>query len=218
MQLQLIDRMTWDREPIFSHFIHTLRCVMSMTVEIDVTDFCKALRVKGYQFYPALLWAVSAAINSREEFRMCYNEAGEVGTWDFVSPYYAHFHKEDEKFVKLWTEYDSDFFTFHKRFLQDKVRYESCRGFDVTQIPPNTFDVSCLPWAHYSSFDLHVFDSGTYLAPVVTWGKYTADKHGRITLPLTMNIHHAVADGYHLCRFFSDVETQLGQVVAVLSF
>ena len=25
-------------------------------------------------------------------------------------------------------------------------------------------------------------------------------------MPLTMNIHHAVADGFHLCRFFREVQ------------
>ena len=28
-------------------------------------------------------------------------------------------------------------------------------------------------------------------------------------MPLSLNIHHAVADGYHLCRFFTDVENCL---------
>ena len=29
---------------------------------------------------------------------------------------------------------------------------------------------------------------------------------GRYMMPLTMNIHHAVADGFHLCRFFNEVQ------------
>lgn len=203
---------TWDRAPLFTHFIQTLRCVMSLTVEVDITDFYSALCEKGYKFYPAMLWVVSAAVNSREELRMGYNAAGEVGVWDSVSPYYAHFHKSDEKFVKLYTEYHPDFPTFYQRFVDDGKRYDSYRGFDLQRIPPNTFDVSCLPWVHYKSFDLHVFDSGTYLAPVITWGKYVQDDKGKRTLPLTINLHHAVADGFHLCRFFTDVEAHMREI------
>lgn len=69
----------------------------------------------------------------------------------------------------------------------------------------NTFDVSCLPWVRYKNFDIHVFDEGKYLAPVVTWGKYEIE-NGKTVLPLSMNIHHAVADGWHLSRFFVDVQ------------
>ena len=93
----------------------------------------------------------------------------------------------------------------HARFLADRERYKDLRAFDLTEHSENTFDVSCLPWVKYKSFDIHVFDEGKYLAPVVTWGKYETE-NGRIILPLSMNIHHAVADGWHLSRFFADVQ------------
>ena len=57
----------------------------------------------------------------------------------------------------------------------------------------------------YSHFDFHVFDEGKFLAPVVTWGKYE-QVNEKLTMPLTMNIHHAVADGFHLSRFFKEVQ------------
>ncbi len=65
--------------------------------------------------------------------------------------------------------------------------------------------MSCLPWIKYRHFDLHVFDEGKFLAPVVTWGKYQQESD-RFIMPLTMNIHHAVADGFHLARFFTQVQ------------
>ena len=75
------------------------------------------------------------------------------------------------------TPFSSDLGTFHRRFLEDRTRYAALDHFDLTDVPPNTFDVSCLPWVRYRSFDMHIFDSGTYLAPVVTWGKY--EQEGR---------------------------------------
>lgn len=52
---------------------------------------------------------------------------------------------------------------------------------------------------------VHVFDKGKFLAPAITWGEYEM-LQGRYMMPLTMNIHHAVADGFHLCRFFNEVQ------------
>ena len=75
----------------------------------------------------------------------------------------------------------------------------------MTEHSINTVDVSCLPWVKYKSSDIHVFDEGKYLAPVFTWGKYETENE-KIILPLSMNIHHAVADGWHLSRFFADVQ------------
>ena len=179
---------------------------------MDITDFLCRLHQKNYKFYPAMMWVLSSAVNSREEFRMGYDEQGNPGIWDYVSPYYTHFHKEDEQFVKLVTEYHSDFQTFYQRFLLDQEKYKDYRVFDLKEVPSNVFDLSCLPWVHYRNFDMHIFDSGTYLAPVITWGKYSKIPDGRILMPLSMNIHHAAADGFHLCRFFSDIEYWMTQI------
>ena len=65
--------------------------------------------------------------------------------------------------------------------------------------------IFCLPWVRYQHFDVHVFDEGTFLAPVITWGRYEKEQ-GKLVMPLTMNIHHAVADGFHLSRFFREVQ------------
>ena len=32
-------------------------------------------------------------------------------------------------------------------------------------------------------------------------------------MPLTMNIHHAVADGFHLSRFFTEVQEQMDALI-----
>ncbi len=212
MNFKKINMETWNRADVFRHFIDDVRCVMSLTVDMDITDFLCRLHQKNYKFYPTMMWVVSSAVNSREEFRMGYDEQGNVGIWDYVSPYYTHFHKQDEQFVKLVTEYNSDFQTFYQHFLIDQEKYKDYRGFDLKEIPPNVFDLSCLPWVHYRNFDMHIFDSGTYLAPVITWGKYSKSPDGRILMPLSMNIHHAAADGFHLCRFFSDIEYWMTQI------
>ncbi len=212
MKFKPLNLDTWERAPLFQHFIRDLRCVMSMTAEVDITDFLRAVHSRGQKFYPAMIWAVSSAINRREELRMGYDRQGDVGIWDFVSPYYAHFHPSDGRFAKLFTEYNPDYLEFYQRFEADAVRYRNLRWFELQDVPPNVFDLSCLPWISYKAFDMHIFDSGTYLAPVVTWGKYAENEKGRTILPLSINIHHAAADGYHLCRFFADVEEHLGLI------
>lgn len=204
MNYEIINTETWERGELFRFYIEKLRNVMSMTVDTDVTKLVSFVRAHGLKFYPAMMWAVSKAVNGRAEFRYGWKD-GNLVRWDYVSPYYADFHGEDERFVKLVTEYSGDLSEFHARFLADRERYKDLRAFDLKEIPPNTFDVSCLPWVRYSSFDIHVFDEGRYLAPVVTWGRFETE-NGKTVLPLSVNIHHAVADGWHLSRFFSDVQ------------
>ena len=200
----IVDRSTWSRGALFQYYLDSMRVVMSLTVDMDVTPLVRYVKGRGLKFYPAMIWAVSRVINAHDEFKYGWDASGNLIRWDFVSPSYAHFHREDENFTKLVTEYAGELSVFHARFLRDRERYRELRGV-VEHQPPNFFDVSCLPWVRYRHFDVHVFDEGTFLAPVVTWGRYE-EEQGRLLMPLTMNIHHAVADGFHLSRFFREVQ------------
>lgn len=204
MHYTRIDCNTWSRGKLFRFYIDKMRMVMSMTVDVDVTRLKDYAKKNAIAFYPLMLWTVSKVINSHEEFKYGWDAEGNLIRWDFVSPSYTDFHPEDESFTKMVTEYAEDLFTFCDRVKADRERHKNDRGISEEQ-KPNFFDVSCLPWVKYKHFDIRVFDEGRFLAPVVTWGRYERE-NGRLMMPLTMNIHHAVADGFHLSRFFHEVQ------------
>ena len=204
MNYKTIDLNTWDRGALFKFYIDKMRIVMSLTVDMDVTPLVGFAKKNRLKFYPAMIWAVSKIVNAHDDFKYGWDADGNLIKWDVVSPSYAHFHKEDENFTKTVTEFSDDLFEFHALFLSDREKYKDVRAIAENQ-PPNFFDVTCLPWVRYKHFDVHVFDEGKFLAPVITWGKYEPE-HGKLVMPLTMNIHHAVADGFHLSRFFNEVQ------------
>ncbi len=199
-----VDLDQWTRGALFKHYIDNMRIVMSLTVDVDVTRLLEYCRRGHLKFYPSMIWCVSKVVNARDEFKYGWDDNGNLIKWEFISPSYADFHREDEEFTKLVTVFSDDLFEFHARFMADKETYQARRAF-VEDQPPNFFDVSCLPWVRYRHFDVHVFDEARFLAPVITWGKYEVDR-GRYIMPVSMNIHHAVADGFHLSRFFIEVQ------------
>ena len=205
MNYKKIDIEHWERRDLFKLYTTSLKIVMNMTVEMDVTHLRAFCRERGLRFYPTMMWAVSRVINSREEFRYRILDNGDLILFDYVSPSYTDFNPETEKFVKFVTEYDEDLMTFHDRAVRDMAAHKEEVGFLPDQ-PENFFGISCLPWASYSSLTLHVDDGKHSLFPVVIWGKYQ-EKDGRSVMPVTANIHHAAADGFHLSRLFSDLQT-----------
>ena len=42
---------TWERGPVFRHFIDDLRCVMSLTVDLEISRFLKRFSASGFRFY-----------------------------------------------------------------------------------------------------------------------------------------------------------------------
>lgn len=204
MNYTLVNLNEWGRGSLFKFYIDKMRIVMSLTADVNVTNLRAYSKKNNLNFYPLMLWVVSKIINSHDEFKYSWDDAGNLIKWDFVSPSYTDFHADDENFVKMVTEYSDDLFEFCSRVDKDRQRHKNEQAILVNQ-PPNFFDVSCLPWIKYSHFDIHVFDEGKFLAPVITWGKFE-EKDGKLIMPLTMNIHHAVADGFHLSRFFNEVQ------------
>lgn len=49
----------------------------------------------------------------------------------------------------------------------------------------------------FTSFNINVFGDGKYLLPIFTLGKYFEENEKRM-IPLAIQVHHAVCDGYHV--------------------
>lgn len=211
MNYTKVDIDEWSRGSLFQFYIEKMRIVMSLTVDINVAPLITYTKKNDLKFYPAMIWVVSKVINSHDEFKYSWDTDGNLIRWDSISPSYTIFNRDDECFSKFVTEYTDDIFEFYQRTVDDQRKYQEERAIIGNQ-PQNFFDVSCLPWVKYKHFDVHVFDEGKFLAPVLTWGKYEV-QNGNALMPLTMNIHHAVADGFHLSRFFNEVQELIDSYV-----
>ena len=207
MNFTKIDVESWERRDLFKLYTTDLKIVMNMTVDVDITSFLAEVKKHNLRFYPSMIWLVARLMNARDEFKYYLTESGELIKWDYVSPSYTDFNKETEKFNKFVTEYSPDFNVFYERAVNDCLNHKNETGFIPNQ-PKNTFDITCLPWTTYKSLDLHIYSDGKSLFPIVMWGKYR-EENGKILLPVTAMFHHAVSDGFTLCRFFSDLETAL---------
>ena len=49
-----------------------------------------------------------------------------------------------------------------------------------------------------------------YLLPIFTFGKYYEDG-GKYYIPLSIQVHHAVCDGFHVCRFLDELQDLLNK-------
>lgn len=153
-----------------------------------------------------LIYGISRAVNAHAEFRMSVGEDGVPGMHDVVHPGYTVFHPQDETFSALWTQYDASFPVFYRRYLEDVAAYGSTPvPAPKPACPEGTFDISCIPWSHFTSFNLNLKNGDRYLSPIFTMGKYE-QSGGKVLLPLALQVHHAVCDGFHAARLLREVE------------
>ena len=148
-------------------------------------------------------------MNLHEEFRTALDGVGQLGIYDRMHPCYTIFHKESETFSNLWTEYTPDYEAFCEAYRRDMAQYGGNLGMEAKPgTPENTFPVSMLPWASFEGFNLNLQKGYDYLLPIFTMGRYQ-ETGGKTLLPLAVQVHHAVCDGFHLCRFVNGLQARL---------
>lgn len=153
-----------------------------------------------------MLYYLTTIVNRHVEFRIAFNKDNELGAYDEMLPCYTIFHKDTETFSNLWTVYCKDYEEFYKMYENDLRQYGNQKGmFGKPDVPDNCFTVSMIPWVSFEGFNLNLQKGYDYLLPIFTMGKYY-EENGRILLPLAIQVHHAVCDGFHLCRFINELQ------------
>ena len=203
-----IDTSSWKRKPYFDHYFNQIRCTYSITANIDITNVLSFKDRNKVKLYSLLIYVISKAVNKYEEFRTAINDRGEIGVWETLSPCYTVFHKDSESFSNIWTEWNDDLNLFLSNFEQDSKRFGQIDSIDAKPNPPaNVFPISSLPWTTFTGFNLNIFADGTYLLPIFTYGKYFKDGN-RYLIPLSIQVHHAVCDGFHVSRLINEIQQE----------
>lgn len=199
-----IDLATWPRREHFAHYRERVPCSHALTTEVDVTEQVAALRTSARKTYLAQVWALAALVNRHAEFRMTLTDDGGPAVWDVVHPMFTVFVPARETFCAVWAPYDPSFPAFHERAAALLAEHRDSTAFSPQgDPPPNTFDVSSLPWTSFTGFTLQIRDGWDHLLPIFTLGRYVR-RDGRDLLPLAVQVHHAAADGFHVARLVEE--------------
>lgn len=207
MKFNYIDIEKWKRKQHYNYYLKNVPCTYSMTIKLDITNVIKSQK----KLYPTLLYCISKTVNKYEEFRTILDSEGKVGYFDELYPCYTIFHKENETFSNIWTEYSEDYEVFCKNYKEDMEKYG--KNLDIVakpDIPVNSFPISMLPWESFEGFNLNLKRGYEYLLPIFTLGKYYQEQD-KVFIPLAIQVHHSVCDGFHLCRFIDSLRKALGE-------
>ncbi|KWX86602.1 chloramphenicol acetyltransferase, partial [Paenibacillus riograndensis] len=139
-------------------------------------------------------------------FRTCFNAEGKLGYWSDVVPSYTIFDKSTSLFSSIWTLQLNSFNDFHAQYEKDVDKYSGTgKLFTKTPVPDNVLPISMLPWSSFTAFHLNINNNGDFLLPIITAGKYSKVTNEWL-LPVSLQVHHAVSDGYHASVFIDSLQ------------
>jgi len=208
-EFEPIDMNTWKMAQSFYYYTKIAPTSYTVNVKMDVTILRKKLKECGYKFFPAYLYLVTKAINKQEELRVGLKD-GVLGHWKTLTPAYPQFHEDNKTTSLLWTQYNEKFEEFYKNYIEDTKKHGQSHGILSSKgIPPaNSYIISCIPWFSFESFSLHNHGIKDYYVPSFEAGGLS-EENGKIYMPLSITVHHAVTDGYHLKEFFEQLQKSM---------
>lgn len=210
MNYRVIDKEKYYRKGVYEHFTKDCKCSTSMTARIDVTALKEYSDKMHTKFYINFLYLLSKVLNSRDDYKMGYFwETDELVCYDQIHPTQYIFHEDTETCTPVYTTYYEDYSEFYKNCENDMKKAKETReyGLDMAN-HPNWFDASYISWLSYDSLNIELPDGYLFFAPIVNWGRYR-EENGRLLMPVSVRLNHAIADGYLVAKVFRLLEEEI---------
>ena len=158
------------------------------------------------------LYIITKVLNSRDDYKMAYLwQSDELICYDVINPTQYIFHEDTETCTPVYSRYYEDHDSFCRCALEDIRNAEKSREYGLdTQGHPNWFDASYISWLSYDSLNVELPDGYLYFLPIVNWGRYR-EENGRLMMPVTVRLNHAVADGFLIANVFRLIEKEMAE-------
>ena len=207
---KVIDKENYYRKGVFRHFSEDCKCSVSMTSRIDVTSLVEYSKETNTKFYINFLYVLSKVLNSRDDYKMGYLwQTDTLICYDVINPTHYVFHEDTETCTPVYSVYDENYEVFYKNAARDIEKAKQTREYGLdAENHPNWFDASYISWLSYDSLNIELPDGYLYFSPIINWGRYS-EENGRLLMPLTVRLNHAIADGYLVANVFKLLEKEI---------
>ena len=204
--MKRIDMNTYPRRDHFAHFCAMAYPYVGVTVDADVTDLLALCWEKGYSFYLLVLHAVALAADEVPEFRRRIDQGGII---EFDACPTSHTElKPDGTYAYCTLHHHMPLKEYLERAEAARAAVRESGSIEEDADVQSMYFISTLPWLHYTQL-VQPVACGEESNPRITWGKYQSDAAGRMMMPLSVLVHHALADGLHIAKFYEAFDRQV---------
>ena len=210
--MRTIDLETWSRRRHFALYRSMTYPHFSLCAPVDITRFYALTKAAARPFGIAMTYLLAWVANQQTEFR--YRIRGDQVIEHAVVNAGTTLLTEGDlfsfctlPFAATWAEFASGA-AAQIASIKANPTLEEDPGID------NLLFMTSIPWVAFTNMmhpvDLNPADS----VPRIAWGKYTL-AGGVWTMPLSVQVHHALMDGIHVGRYFQRVQAALDQPAAL---
>ncbi len=196
-----IDLNNYPRKGMFLVFKDHQIPFFSVTVNIEITEFKSYTKKLDFGFFIPLSYLITKAVNQIPEFRH-----------RIIGDKLVEFPQIEPGFTVLL---DNDCFSFcdslyfptyldYASYTEQQIQQVKINPDSSTGEKNNRFFLTNIPWFSFTSIT-HPFSTEYATVPIISIGKYFIQGKS-LMLPIAVQIHHAIADGIHVAKFFQVLE------------
>ena len=210
-----LDLGTWPRRKHFDFFRGFDNPFWNVCVPVDVTALKRFTQQRDLSFLVTSHFLAMRAANAHEPFR--YRLRGErVLIHDHVS-IGSIVLRPDDSFAFVYFDHSDDFDAFHRVAVAEIARVQAeGNPLDARADQDDLLHCSVLPWLRFTGLSHARCWNTDDSVPKLSFGKIAGDAD-RLTMPVSIEVHHALMDGLHVGRYvetlealFADPEASLG--------
>jgi len=190
---------TWPRADLYRFYSALDYPHFNVCADVDITHLHQQCRKTWVSRFNAVLYGASLAANNIEEFRLRIR-GDRVVLHEKVHPSYTVL-QDDNTFCFCETSYTEDIKMFFRRTKEAIQRVKENPNLKDEPGRDDYLFISSLPWVRFTSVSHPIHMNPVDCIPRITWGKFSEDQQ-RIVMPLSVQVHHGLADGFHVARFF----------------
>jgi len=201
-----VDMLSWKRREHFQMFTRMDDPFFNICAPLDISAFYKYIKEKEEPFFNAFLYLAVKAANQIDEFRYRIRKDG-VYLHDEVHPSYTVMGADD-MFCFCYADFSQDYlqFKFDVKHATEKAKFKG--GLEEDTSRDDYLYITCIPWISFTSISHPISMSKTDSVPRISWGKYE-EREGKRWIPLSVSLHHGLADGFHAGRYFQLLQEYL---------
>ena len=209
MSFRYIDMEHYERIEHFRYFLSMPYPYVGVTVDTDVTDTVRFCRERGCSFYLTFLHAAARAADRVPELRRRIRE-GKIVEYDACPTSHTELCADGTYcYCTLRHGLPFDEYIVYAEAERQRRRLEGSLREDADA--ESMYFISTLPWLHYSAL-IQPVAGGEESNPRVTWGAFAPDGADRLQMPVTLLVHHALADGSHIAQFYEALRAELSDL------
>ncbi|MCM1990756.1 chloramphenicol acetyltransferase [Oceanirhabdus seepicola] len=206
--MRLVDIENWKRKSHYNYFKQLDYPHFNVCGNLDITKFYKYIKEKEQPFFISMLYAATKTANSIKEFRYRIRK-NEVVEHENVSPSFTVM-SEDEVFGFCAVKFMDEFNIFKANTSKEIEKTKNNILLDDKAGRDDLIFFTSIPWVSFTSVTHPMHMSPVDSIPRIAWGKYF-EENGRIKLPLSVQVHHALIDGVHVGKYFNALQEMIDQ-------